>query len=75
VRTVAVIAACLALAACGRGDDADLGGVSPDEAQALNDAAEMLDAIYDNSRVEIPPPGGASPANAASAANAANAQE
>lgn len=70
MRTVAVIAASLALAACGRGDDADLGGVSPDEAQALNDAAEMLDDIYNNSRAEIPPPGGPPPANTANASNA-----
>jgi hypothetical protein len=32
----------LALAACGRADDAP-GGVSADEARALNDAAEMQD--------------------------------
>lgn len=42
------------LAACGSGSD-PVGGVSPDEAKALNDAAEMLDDVYNNSRVEIPP--------------------
>ncbi len=32
-----------ALAGCGSGGDTDVGGVTPSEARALNDAAAMLD--------------------------------
>ncbi len=46
VLTAAMLA--LALTACGRSDQ-DIGGVSPDEAEALNEAAETLDA-------QAPPP-------------------
>jgi hypothetical protein len=44
----------LALAACGDGGDASVGGVSPSEAQALNDAAEMLDERAANSAATLP---------------------
>lgn len=40
-RTLAL--ACLLVAACGPESDAGPGGVTPAEAEALNDAAEMLD--------------------------------
>ena len=43
----AVVAAVLALGACG-GDDAGEGGVTAEEAQQLNEAAEMLDASPDS---------------------------
>jgi hypothetical protein len=43
---IAVLAAC-ALAGCGH-DDTPVGGVSPDEAAALNNAAEVLDASPDS---------------------------
>jgi hypothetical protein len=41
----------LLLAACGSPSDDGVGGVSRSEAEALNDAAEMLD---DNSVVPVP---------------------
>jgi len=43
----------LALAACGETDDS-VGGVSPSEAQALNDAAAMLDERAANAAVAAP---------------------
>ncbi len=46
VFTAAMLA--LALTACGRSDQ-DIGGVSPDEAEALNEAARTLDE-------QAPPP-------------------
>ncbi len=42
------ILAALALAGCGGHDDTPVGGVSPDEAAALNNAAEVLDASPDS---------------------------
>jgi hypothetical protein len=39
-----IIPALLALAACGSPSEQKVGGVSQSEADALNDAAEMLDA-------------------------------
>jgi hypothetical protein len=41
----------LTLSACGAPSADNVGGVSPSEAQALNDAAEMLDA---NAVVPVP---------------------
>ena len=38
------IAALALLGACGSAPQADPSGITPDEAQALNDAADMLDA-------------------------------
>ena len=41
----------LLLAACGSSDQGDgVGGVSVDEAQALNEAAEILDQRYEDSQ-------------------------
>jgi len=51
-----LVPACAALAACGGTDDnATVGGVSPSEAKALNDAAEMLDERAANSAVAFSP--------------------
>jgi hypothetical protein len=44
---LAVLAAVLAVAACGGGDDTP-GGITPDESRQLNEAAEMLDASPDS---------------------------
>lgn len=45
-----VLPACVALVACGSTDDsATVGGVTPSEAKALNDAAAMLDESAANS--------------------------
>ena len=55
----AALAAALLLAGCGR--DKPVGGVSPDEAAALNNAAEMLDASPDG----LAAPVGMQPANGA----------
>ena len=55
----AVLIAALLLAGCGR--DKPVGGVSPDEAVALNNAAEMLDASPDG----LAAPVGMQPANGA----------
>jgi ABC-type glycerol-3-phosphate transport system substrate-binding protein len=38
------LACALLLSACGGGTQSDASGITPTEAQALNDAAEMLDA-------------------------------
>ena len=43
-RAAAAMAALLLLAACGQRGATDVGGVTPDEARQLNDAAAMLDA-------------------------------
>ncbi len=43
IRTATALALVLSLCACGEGDNPAPGGVSPDEAAALNDAAAMLD--------------------------------
>ena len=43
IRATAALALTLLLAACGGADQADAGGITPSEAQALNDAAAMLD--------------------------------
>lgn len=43
---IGIIAAMMALAGCGGGDEA--GGISREEAQQLNEAAEMLDASPDS---------------------------
>jgi hypothetical protein len=42
------ILAALALAGCGGHDNTPVGGVSPDEAAGLNNAAEVLDASPDS---------------------------
>ena len=70
--------ALLLLAACGgAGDGQPVGGVSPGEAQALNDAAAMLDERTANSAVNLPAPvmveNATAASNAAAAANAAQA--
>ena len=44
----AVIAAVLALAACGGGEEQGTGGVTAEESKQLNEAAEMLDASPDS---------------------------
>jgi hypothetical protein len=57
---LAPIAALALLSACGSADQADPSGITPGEAQALNDAATMLDAnaiefnATDNSATEAP---------------------
>jgi hypothetical protein len=43
-----VVAALLALGACGGGEDQGAGGVTKEEAKQLNEAAEMLDASPDS---------------------------
>lgn len=43
VKAVAVLAAVMALAACNSPNDPGVGGVTRSEAEALNDAAAMLD--------------------------------
>ena len=66
----------LLLAACSD-EPASVAGVSPSEAQALNDAAEMLDARAANSAVNLPAPvlveHAAGASNGAAAANATQA--
>lgn len=49
-----VLLAPLALAACGPADNSTVGGVSPSEAKALNEAAEMLDEQAANSAARLP---------------------
>ncbi|SOB80992.1 hypothetical protein SAMN06297144_1339 [Sphingomonas guangdongensis] len=44
IRRLAPLTAVLLLAACGRAEDTDPGGISAGEAQELNEAAAMLDA-------------------------------
>jgi hypothetical protein len=44
---VFLVAAGLSVAGCGDGGNQTVGGVSPEEAAQLNDAAEMLDASAD----------------------------
>jgi hypothetical protein len=46
--SLVTILAALALAGCGSRDDTPIGGVSPDEAAGLNNAAEMVDASPDS---------------------------
>lgn len=49
-----------ALAACGASDnDPGVGGVTAGEAQALNDAAEMLDQRYNAATAAVLPPANA----------------
>jgi hypothetical protein len=43
-----VMAAVLALGACGGGEDQGTGGVTKEESEQLNEAAEMLDASPDS---------------------------
>lgn len=43
VRAIALLTLALSLAACGARKDPALGGLSADEASAMNDAAVMLD--------------------------------
>jgi hypothetical protein len=45
---LAVMTAVLALGACGGGEDQGAGGVTKEESQQLNEAAEMLDASPDS---------------------------
>lgn len=77
---VVILAAC-ALAGCHGRDDTPVGGVSPDEAAALNNAAEVLDTSPDSLGVNaedesaIPPdastnPDGAGLANMSQSADA-----
>lgn len=59
-----ILPICAALAACGDADSgATVGGVSPGEAKALNEAAEMLDKAATNSAVPPPPVDGPVPAS------------
>lgn len=51
---LAVLPALAMLAACGGDDSAAVGGVTPSEAKALNDAAAMLDESAANSAVQAP---------------------
>jgi hypothetical protein len=44
MRTLILLPVLLALAACGGSDSREAGGVSPAEAEALDQAAEMLEA-------------------------------
>lgn len=44
---ILLVAALLSIAGCGDGGNQTVGGVSPEEAAQLNDAAEMLDASAD----------------------------
>lgn len=44
LRPVALLPLALLIAACGSDETSGPGGMSPDEAQELNDAAAMLDA-------------------------------
>lgn len=44
MRTILLVPALLALAACGDSDNSEAGGVSPAEAEALDRAAELLEA-------------------------------
>ena len=46
--SLATIVVAFALAGCGGHDDTPVGGVSPDEAAGLNNAAEVLDASPDS---------------------------
>ena len=41
--TAAALVPALLLAACGPADEPDASGITPSEAEALNEAAEMLD--------------------------------
>ena len=50
------VPALLLLAGCGSEEGRSVGGVSPSEAQALNDAAAMLDERAANSVVTLPAP-------------------
>jgi hypothetical protein len=45
---LAVLTAVLALGACGGGEEQGAGGVTAEESQQLNEAAEMLDASPDS---------------------------
>lgn len=48
IATLPAFAALMLIAGCGGGDDADVGGLSAEEAAQLNNAAEMLDASPDS---------------------------
>lgn len=54
IRAAGLLLAPLALAGCGPADDSTVGGVSPSEAKALNEAAEMLDEQAANSAARLP---------------------
>jgi len=60
--------ALLLLAGCGSEEGRSVGGVSPSEAQALNEAAAMLDERAANSVVTLPAPAAAGNAAAANTA-------
>lgn len=63
MRSLVLLPALLVLAACGGADNREAGGVSPAEAEALDQAAEMLEA--ERLPVEAIPPAPAAPASPA----------
>jgi hypothetical protein len=67
MRNLPLLPALLALAACGGADSREAGGVSPAEAEALDKAAEMLEA-------ERLPPGAIPPPQPAPTATAQPAE-
>lgn len=52
--SLALLFVAVALSGCGDGAADSVGGVSPSEAKALNDAAEMLDERAANSATPLP---------------------
>jgi hypothetical protein len=60
MRTLIALPALLVLAACGGSDSREAGGVSPAEAEALDQAAEMLEAERLPAEA-IPPPSAPAP--------------
>lgn len=73
--TVSTAAALLMLAGCGGAGQEGAGGVSPEEAQALDNAAEMLDASADGMAAPADMPIETESNAAAGAAPAENAAE
>lgn len=63
MRSLVLLPALLVLAACGGAGNREAGGVSPAEAEALDQAAEMLEA--ERLPVEAIPPAPAAPASPA----------
>jgi hypothetical protein len=62
MRTPILLGALLALAACGGTDSREAGGVSPAEAEALDQAAEMLEAERLPAAAASPQPAAPAPA-------------